>query len=272
MQSRSDRPRAALSMATLSVLLASCGGGGSDSESVPRDTALLTCTVEDSASGSAVADATVNYQAQSTAYVTQTNANGKCRLEMPAVEVGAVQYPAASVIKPGYEPQTLLCASLQGGQVCSQDVKLVPLAANVSIPVGGDVVMHLGDDAFEGAVNSQFQKSSDGVALAFPIPDWSEQVRIHGAKTATVYIDAKGWQSDICNNLIGLSGDTGAVMLTGGISPSAGYWAGGRQVPFIFDVAKVGQLNAELRVVSGTCYGTTDVDDFEINRIRVEFN
>jgi hypothetical protein len=271
MHTRSERPRAALSMAALSVLLASCGGGGSDSESVPRDTALLTCTVEDGVSGSAVADATVHYQAQSTAYVTQTNANGKCRLEMPADEVGVVQYPAASVIKPGYEPQTLLCATLQGGQACSQDVKLIPLAANVSIPVGGDVVMHLGDDAFEGAVNSQFQKSSDGVALTFPIPDWSKQVRVHGAKTATVYVDAKGWQSDTCNNLIGLSGDAGAVMLTGGISPSTGHWAGGRQVPFVFDVAKVGKLNAELRIVAGTCLGTADFDDFEINRIRVEF-
>jgi hypothetical protein len=37
-------------------------------------------------------------------------------------------------------------------------------------------------------------------------------------------------------------------------------------------VAEVGRQQAELRVVSGNCSGTTDLDDFEINRVRIEFN
>jgi hypothetical protein len=61
-------------------------------------------------------------------------------------------------------------------------------------------------------------------------------------------------------------------MRPGGVSPAAGYWGGGRQVPFVFAVNQIGALNAELRIVSGSCSGTTDLDDFEINRIRVEFN
>jgi hypothetical protein len=142
------------------------------------------------------------------------------------------------------------------------------------IPVGGDTVMHLGDEVFEGSVNSQFQKATDGSELVFQIPDWAEQLKKPGVTKATVYLDAKGWQSDICDNRIALSGEIGTVSLPGGVSPADGLWGGGRQVPFVFDVAKVGTLKGELRITSGTCSNDAidDLDDFEINRIRVEFN
>jgi hypothetical protein len=259
----------------VSALVASCGGGGGDgtgSEAIPPNTARLDCQVADRSTGAAVADASISYQARTTEYTTQTKPDGSCRLDLPAAEVAGVQYPAASVTKPGYEPQTILCASLQGGSACSQDVQMIPLAANVSIPVGGDMVMHLGDDLFEGSVNSQFQKASDGVELVFPIADWAEQLKAAGITKATVYLDAKGWQSGICSNLVALSGDTGTLTLRGGESPAQGYWAGGKQVPFVFAVAQVGSRNAELRITSGSCNGTSDFDDFEINRIRVEFS
>ena len=44
--------------------------------------------------------------------------------------------------------------------------------------------------------------------------------------------------------------------------------------PFLtrwFDVAQIGLLQAALKITSGPCRGTVDLDDFEINRIRVEF-
>lgn len=261
--------------AVLAVMLASCGGGGGgggdgDSAEVPLSTVRLACDVADAATGAAVGGATVNYQAGSTAYETQTNGQGECALDLPAAEVAGVAFPAASVTKDGYEPQTFLCPKLQGGQSCTQDVRLVPLAAHVSIPVGGDVVMHLGDDQFEGAANSRFQKRTDGVQLSFVIADWADKLKA-GYTTATVFLDVKGWQSDVCSNLIGLAGDAGEVYLPGGNSPSDGYWAGGKQVPFDFDVARVGTKRAELRLVAGACSGTSDIDDFEVNRIRVYF-
>lgn len=194
---------------------------------------------------------------------------------MPASEVAGVKFPAATVTKLGYEPQTILCSTLQGGRACSDlEVRLIPLAANMSIPVGGDTVMHLGDEVYEGSVNSQFQKATDGSELVFQIADWAKQVKAPGITKATVYLDAKGWQSDICDNRIALSGEIGTVSLPGGVSPADGLWGGGRQVPFVFDVAKVGSLKGELRITSGTCSNDAidDLDDFEINRIRVEFN
>jgi hypothetical protein len=262
------------------MLLVSCGGGGgggsssgklgADGVEVPLERVSLTCNVIDKVSRSPVAEADVNYQSGSVEYATKTDASGKCELLMPATEVAGVPYPAASVKKTGYEPQTMLFEKLQGGRNYSQNVELVPLTPAVSVPVGGEIVMHLGDDLFEGTVNSQFQKKTDGTELAFVIADWAAKVQA-GYTRATVYLDAKGWQTDVCNNLLGLSGDIGTVMVPGGVSPAEGYWGGGRQVPFEFTVAEVGALNAEVRITSGACNGTSDLDDFEINRVRVEF-
>jgi hypothetical protein len=259
----------------LCQLLASCGGGsGSENarndQPVSLDTVGLTCNVIDKVSRLPVAGADVNYQAGAAEFATQTDAAGNCELVMPATEVAGVPYPAASVKKAEYEPQTMLFEKLQGGRNYHQNVELEPLAANVSIPVGGETVMHLGDDLFEGTANSQFQKKSDGAEVTFVIADWAAKVR-EGYTKATVYLDAKGWQTNICNNLVGLSGDLGTVTLAGGTSPPGGYWGGGKQVPFEFSVAQVGTQTAEVRVISGGCNGTTDLDDFEINRIRVYF-
>ncbi|HMO46174.1 MAG TPA: hypothetical protein PKB14_09110 [Rubrivivax sp.] len=226
----------------------------------------------DASSGKAVADATVNYQARTQTYQTQTKANGDCSIDMPATEVAGVQYPAATVSKEGYEPQTVLCEAMRAGNTCYQDINLIPLALNVSIPVGGDRVMHLGDDLFDGAVNSQFQKATDGAELVLPISDWAAQVSRPGITKATVYLDAKGWQSDMCRNQIAIVGDAGTQSMSGGVSPSAGYWGGGRQVPFVFSVAQIGRLKGELKLIAGSCNDTEDIDDFEVNRIRVEFS
>jgi hypothetical protein len=257
--------------ALLAVLVSSCGGGGSgEAVAVALDTVRLACNVTDQATGKAVAGAAVNYQAGAKEFATATDANGNCELNLPATEVAGVAFPAASVEGPGYEPQTILCSKLQGGQTCANDVQLIPLAESVSIPVGGGIVMHLGDDQFEGAVNSQFQKKTDGAELSFVIDDWAAKVRA-GYTKATVYLDAKGWQSNLCENLVTLAGDGGTVTLPGGNSPADGYWGGGKLVPFEFPIDQVGTQRAEVRISAGACSGTTDLDDFEINRLHVYF-
>ena len=82
--------------ALLAALLTSCGGGGGgDQVDVPLNTVRLACDVTDAATGAAVADATVNYQAGSTEYKTQTNANGSCVLNLPAAEAARVAFPVA---------------------------------------------------------------------------------------------------------------------------------------------------------------------------------
>jgi len=94
----------------------------------------------------------------------------------------------------------------------------------------------------------------------------------HGPNLPQHQVLRVGWQSDSCRNLIALSGDVGSATLSGGVSPPLGYWGGGRQVPFVFAVAQVGTLSADLRITAGPCNGTSEIDDFEINRIRLEFS
>lgn len=264
----------------LAALLAACGGGSGDGSSdgvaVAQDRVRLACNVRDKITNAAVAEAKVTYQAGATEFATETDPAGDCVLDLPASEVAGVPYPAASVAKDGYEPQTVLYSRLEGGKYYPQTVLLVPRADNLSLPVGGEIVMHLGDDKFEGAANSQFQKQTDGVVLEFAIDDWAAQVQ-KGYTKATVNLDAKGWETNVCKNLVSLVGrDAGGIVvsevsLPGGTSPADGYWAGGKQVPFDFSVAQVGAERVSLRVTAGACGGTTDIDDFEINRIRVYF-
>lgn len=276
-----SKARGTIGLGAIAVLLAACGGGGGggvDGGGGPcsggGDAGMvrLECHVRDAASGKDVAEATVTYQGKLKLYTTQTKPNGDCRFDLPAEELAGVKFPAASATKPGYEPQTIIYPAMKAKDVCEIDVSMKPLARNMSIPVGGDTVWHLGDEQFEGSTNSQFQKPTDGAELVFPIADWADQVKVPGVTKATVFLDAKGWESDVCKNQIALVGDVGTQSLKGGTSPPEGYWAGGTNVPFVFDIAQVGLQRAELKITAGECRGTVDLDDFEINRIRVMFN
>src|SRR5262245_46636481 len=134
MQERPKNMRCLLGALLLYPLLVSCGGGGGGDSGdtgrnglpVPPETVSLTCNVIDKVSRRAVAGADVNYQSGKSEYATQTDANGECELILPAAEVAGVPYPAASVKKSGYEPQTMLFEKLQGGKNYHQDVELVP--------------------------------------------------------------------------------------------------------------------------------------------------
>jgi hypothetical protein len=182
----------ATGLVAIGTLLTSRGGGSGESENVPRDTARLNCHVSESASGKAVSEATVNYQAGSTEYTTQTNNNGNCTLDMPASEVAGVKYPAATVSKTGYEPHHTARIALVVGQACSQSPQTNSRQISASRWTATRSCTWA-TTASKGSVNSQFQKASDDAALNFPISDWADQVKTTGVTKATVHLDAKGW-------------------------------------------------------------------------------
>lgn len=275
-----------LGAAAVSTLVAACSGGGgggsSDGSVVPSDIFRITCTVVESVGGVEVPvdNASVIFNANSTSYNTQTDANGKCALNVAAVDAETASgvtltFPAASVTKAGYEPNTILCANAKTGTSCDQKVVLVRITSNTSIPERGDEVMHIGDDVYRGEINSQFQKTSDGVSVDFRISDWGTKLASNPSWTkATVVLDAKGWQTTIapvCNNTIAIVGDGGgSQVLPGGDSSADGQWT--LFNAFVFDPALIGRSSpATLRITSGTCGGTPDIDDVETNRIRVYF-
>jgi hypothetical protein len=293
-----NQPRAMFNLfgaAVLATLLAACGSGGdSDTDTdipavIPLDVLRIECAVFDKVTNAAVGGAAVNYQASDKLYSTTSNADGSCRLDLPAADVAKVESPRGTVSKEGYEPQTLLvsaCPSLKGGTACVLPVPLLQLAANISIPVGGDTVWHLGDEKFVASgVNTLFQKATDTVTLIdadasndkpyleFGVADWAAKVQAGGYTKATVTLDIKGMQTTICpNNAIALSGSSGTAALKGVDSPVDGSW---ERRSFEFLVADVGALSANARIVvttGGECDLTNDFDDFEINRLRVEFS
>jgi len=265
----------------LALLVSACGGGGSSEEPPPAGFARINCTV--SSDAGAVSGATVSFQTTDASgvnkkYETQTGSDGTCKLDMPLAEVSGVKLPAGSVVKEGYEPQTLLCYGFSKSEVsCTAKVQLIRLAENVSIPVGGDTVWHVGDSNFQGLPNSQLQKKvPDGAVLEFEITDWAAQVAKSNVTRATVVLDHKGWQTSRCpDNTLALVGDAGTVALEGRESPQDGSWGGGHQEarPLVFNVKQVGASSAKVVVSAGACLGSagTDLDDFEINRMRVYF-
>lgn len=287
-----------LGAVALSTLIAACGSGGGDSttdeapivpSAVPSDTFRVTCKVIDGAvalldpQASLVEGAVVTFNIEgiNPSPSTRTEADGKCvPLDIKAADVTGLTQIAASVVKAGYEPGQFTCPVTTGGTACNGAVALVPLAANTSLPVNGDVVTHIGDGIFDGAINSQFQTNAVGPFANFLIADWAtklaaNQVSVLSVWTkATVVLEAKGWQTTVfptCKNKIELINDGGGSdTLDGGDSPSGGGWGSST---FTFDVEKVGRTGSvALRITAGLC-GTspTDIDDVETNKIRVYF-
>lgn len=273
-----------LGLAAIAAIVSGCGSGGDSSDDVPTPPAgTARIAGEVTSGGAAVQDAVVNFQTtdatgNNKSHETLTNAGGKFTLDMPLAEVTGVKQPAGTATKAGYEPQTLICAGFSSGNVtCKADIVLIKLAENVSIPVGGDMVWHIGDSNYQGLVNSQLQKKvPDGPTLEFEISDWAAQVAKNKVTKATVVLDHKGWQTSRCpDNSVSLVGKAGTVKLAGADSPDNGGWGGGHQEakPFNFEVSAVGSDSATIRIEAGACEGSlgTDLDDFEINRMRVYF-
>lgn len=205
---------------------------------------------------------------------TTTGANGDCvPIILDLADVSDATSPAASVTKPGFEPQTAIFSKLIGGNSYDAVVSLVKLENNVSIPVDGGTLWHLGDGRFSDEINSKFQKANDGPTMELVIADWAAKVAA-GFTQATVYLDHKGWQTTTCpTNSIEIVGDAGRAPRPGVDSPGTGDWGGGASAPIlpVFNVADIGATSAKIVITAGVSNGPApgDLDDFEITRLRV---
>jgi len=298
-----NQPRAVsrlLGVAVLATLLAACGSGGdSDSDGgdgttpvvIPADVVRIEFVVSDKDTKAPVDGAVASYLAGNKTYGDTTGPDGRGSFDVLVAELATTVSDVGTVSKNNYESYPLLisaCKLVTGGNVCKlPEVELLKAASNVSIPVNGDAVWHLGDDLNAGDT-SLFQKSTDTRTLLdadasndqpyleFAVADWA--TKAGGYTKATVTLDIKGMETAFCpDDAIALIGDAGASTLPGKDSPADGSW---RPESFEFAVADVGagSTNVRVRVTTGKCpffeggQLVNRYDDFEINRLRVEFS
>lgn len=164
------------SLGCAAVALAACGGGEGNSLDGP---VWVTSGQVVDLSGAPVSGATVAVELDRV-YSTTSDANGRFTLKTPR-DYRYPEYFAGYTQKSGHMPGQIffryqsgnLASSASGASVRTP----VATAEDVFLPAGVSVV-HLGDDNFGGAVNSQFQKRAQGIVWEdfFNLPTPTSQV------------------------------------------------------------------------------------------------
>jgi len=158
----------------------------------------LAGVIRDSQTGEPISSARIRLDLPDTApIVARSNARGQYRLRVPP---GIPDNVAISAVAPGYTPASINVsveeierAESRGGAL-TRDFDLTPLAWDV-VPIEGDPqVHHLGNDEFEGAINSQFQRGSEGLVYEATFTLDASQVGA-AIRSAELLILAKGAQA-----------------------------------------------------------------------------
>lgn len=122
-------------------------------------------------------------------------------------------------------------------------------------------VHHLGNDAFTGRVNSQFQRRAEGLAITMPFELRRSQLAPHTAR-ASLLLLAKGVQLD---NIVTVNGRR--LRDTMPPSPNDGSFEHVRlDIPLRFLRPGANELS-----IQSVRRGDTDYDDFEFVNVRIEF-
>lgn len=193
--------------------------------------------------------------------VARSNARGQYRLRVPP---GIPDNVAISAVAAGYTPASINVsveeierAESRGGAL-TRDFDLTPLAWDV-IPIEPDPqVHHLGNNEFEGAINSQFQRDSEGLVYEATFTLDANQTG-SSIRSAELLVLAKGAQA---NNPIRINGREleGFIVET----PRDGSFG-----ELVFRVPprwlRAGQNTIQIESVRGS----NDLDDFEFVNPRI---
>jgi len=139
-----------------------------------------------------VVGATVTLYADNNRYSTTTDAYGIYEIVVPHEELPSEGYLSISVVADGYKPHNLTYESrnIDSGTYGAGDDILMSPCPNC-LDINGEKsseLVHLGDDQYAGAANSQFQKSTDGLEMSFQIRNSAEYPKIK------LTFEAKGLQ------------------------------------------------------------------------------
>lgn len=228
-----------------------------DVPSPPSVFGWLEGRVIDGETGRSLADAMIRIDVSGQAALeVVSDWSGRFKVELPALPDNF----AVSASKSGYLPRSRnVEASSVRGRTRKVNFRLQRETEKVLALEDSPEVHHLGNDAFEGAINSQFQRESEGVAFVTTF-DLSADQLAGMVQSAELELMAKGVQ---CPHKIRINGRLLDSRLDQ--SPPDGSF-GVFTTPLTTDLLRAGENTLEIRAVS--CRG--DLDDFEFINIQLK--
>lgn len=176
-----------------------------------------------------------------------SSADGRYEIAVPEMP----DFFAMTASTPGYSPSSLnISAAELRGRSIVRDYALKPLSENVIALEEQPEVHHLGNDAWEGQINSQFQRRTEGRRFR---ANFSLSEAQSAARAPRVWLLVKGVQCPLHLLVNGHSLQHDFVE-----SPADGSF-GAFEIPFDPQLLREGDNVFEIRGVS--CHG--DLDDFE---------
>lgn len=217
---------------------------------------VVTGRVTEAGSGEPLPGARVTFdRSGAPPLVALADAEGRYALSIPEVP----DFFALSATHAGYVPASANVSALKvRGRTHALDFALAPGSGRVVAIESDPQVHHLGNDLFEGRINSQFQKSSEGRSLERVFELTADQLA--GAGRPRLSLMARGVQ---CPHQVRVNGRLLAARL--GESPADGSF--GRVELEVAAGWLVGGANVvSIRAVA--CNG--DLDDFEFVNLQLE--
>lgn len=223
------------------------------------DDGTLRGRVRDSKSGRPLSGALVRVDlADGRPVLTRTDDNGSYELKLPELPDNV----AVSATRAGYLPESKNLRVFRGdGNVHRLDFELGANTERVIAIEGNPVVHHLGNDKYEGSVNSQFQRPSEGILFRADF-DVARDQYPDQAGVAVITFLAKGIQ---CEPQIRLNGHLITEKMA--LSPSDGSFA---PAAVAFDPAWLRVGRNVITVTAIVC--ANDLDDFEFVNLQVRLS
>jgi len=210
-----------------------------------------------------VVAATVTLYADSKRYSSTTDANGQYEIKIAREMLPTQGFMSISVVADGYKPHNLTYEAnrIDSGTYGSDaDIQLSPCPD--CIQINGDKsgeLVHLGDDQYAGAANSQFQKSTDGTTRSFQFENSAEYVQL------IISFEAKGLQPsnfDLGSSVVLGEGEAEEYLWD---SPEDGSYGK-------YSITVTNSPAAEFLTLKTRDHGTpgTDYDDWEFTCLHIE--
>ena len=221
--------------------------------------------VTDKKTGKPLAGARISFPMEGETYRTTTNEDGYYVIRVPA----AFSSGLIRVDRDGYLPGliTITQKALKQSDFQQKNVQLEKRTANIVAIENGNRLYHLGNDKFEGTINSQFQTGAIGIDMTLRFVLTAEQLA--SATSPRLRLQARGVEANRAKSRVYINGKEIGFLPK---SPSDGSWG---SVALDIDNERLHVGANELKIESGyatTFLGRKEYDDFEITNLHLELS